>query len=134
MLKSPNKTISLFFSASRFSIRVFKNRLLNWFTSIDGWRNHIPLGSFFCLNWLFQWNNQLVQTIQNHLDSSFFSSVQKCACLIHYISFVTIYHICYIGLNQNHKKLFYYILYMESVLPCSRLVKEDKGKSWLREN
>ena len=38
MLKSPSKTISLFFSDSRFSLRVFKNRLLNSFTSIDGWR------------------------------------------------------------------------------------------------
>ena len=37
MLKPPNKTISLFFSDSRFSLRVFKNRLLNSFTSIDGW-------------------------------------------------------------------------------------------------
>ena len=38
MLKSPNKTISLFFSDIRFLLRVFKNRLLNSFTSINGWR------------------------------------------------------------------------------------------------
>ena len=44
---------------------------------------------------------------------------------MHYIAYVPIYHICHTGFNQNHKKLFYYIFYMESVLWYFRLVKED---------
>ena len=65
---------------------------------------------------LNNWRNSLVQTAQNHLDLSF-SNIQNFACLIYYIGYVPKYHIRHIGLNQNHKRLFHYVFYMESVLP-----------------
>ena len=71
--------------------------------------------------------NSLVQSIQNHLDLSFFKYSKGCL-FNHYIAYVPIYHTCHNGLNQNHKKLFYYIFYTECVLPYFRLVKEEKGK------
>ena len=68
--------------------------------------------------------------ITNHTESFrfiFFQIFKKFACLNHYIAYIPIYTICHIGLNQNHKKPFYYIFYMEIVLPYFRLVKEEKG-------
>ena len=38
MLKLPIKTISLFFPENSFTLKVFKSKLLNSFTSMDGWQ------------------------------------------------------------------------------------------------
>ena len=51
--------------------------------------------------------NSLVQTIQNHLDLSFFKYSKVCL----FIAYVLIYHIYRIGLGQGHKGLFYWIFY-----------------------
>ena len=70
----------------------------------------------------------------NHLEPVRFIflrkfSFQKFACLIRYIGYVHIYHIFCTELNQNHKKLFYCIFYLENILLYFRLEsRRRKGK------